>query len=168
MIPTMTQGNPTSGLEAAVRAHERELISFAFRMLAQEEPARDCVQDAFLKAHQALHHGAAPENIRPWLYRLVYHAAVDRQRRRTIEERASRRLAPPTPAAPGSGPEELEQLVGSLSTPYREILVLRYVHDFSYAEMESIVGLPAPTLRVYAARGLEQVQKNLQEDRRGM
>lgn len=164
----MTQGDLTTGFEAAVRAHERELVSFAFRMVAREDAARDCVQDAFLKAHLALRGGAAPEQLRPWLYRLVYHAAVDRRRRQAIEERGSRRLAPPPAPAPGSASEELERLVGSLAAPYREILVLRYVYDFSYAEMESILAIPAPTLRVYAARGLEQVQKNLQEDRHGM
>jgi len=164
----MTQGDLTTGFEAAVRAHERELVSFAFRMTAREEEARDCVQDAFLKAHLALRRGAAPEQIRPWLYRLVYHAVVDRRRRQSIEERGSRRLGPPPPAASGAAVEELERLVGSLAAPYREILVLRYVYDFSYAEMESILGIPAPTLRVYAARGLEQVQKHLQEDRHDM
>jgi RNA polymerase sigma-70 factor (ECF subfamily) len=168
MSPTMTQGDLTTGFEAAVRAHERELVSFACRMTAREDAARDCVQDAFLKAHQALRRGAAPEQIRPWLYRLVYHAVVDRQRRRSIEERESRRPAPSPPATADASTEGLERLVGSLSTPYREILVLRYVYDFSYAEMESILGLPAPTLRVYAARGLEQVQKNLREERDGV
>jgi RNA polymerase sigma-70 factor (ECF subfamily) len=161
----MTQGDLTTGLEAAVRAHERELVSFAFRMTLREDAARDCVQDAFLKAHLALRNGAAPEQIRPWLYRLVYHAVVDRQRRQAIEERGSRRLPAPPAPAPGAASEELERLVGSLAAPYREILVLRYVYDFSYAEMESILAIPAPTLRVYAARGLEQVQKKLQEDR---
>ena len=168
MGATIMQRNPTTDLEASVRSHERELVSFAFRMVLREDVARDCVQDAFLRAHQALRSGAAPDKIRPWLYRLVYHAAVDRQRRQAIEARGSRRVASPGATAPETEAEGLEALLGSLATPYREILVLRYVYDFSYAEMESILGLPAPTLRVYAARALEQVQKNLQEDRHGV
>jgi RNA polymerase sigma-70 factor, ECF subfamily len=168
MGPTIMHGDPTTEFEAAVRSHERELVSFAFRMVAREDAARDCVQDAFLKAHQALCRGAAPEKIRPWLYRLVYHAAVDRQRRQAVEERGQRRVATPSSAASESRIEGSERLLASLSSPYREILVLRYVYDFSYAEMESILGLPAATLRVYAARGLEQVQQNLQEDRHGV
>jgi len=168
MGPTIMHGDPTTGFEAAVRSHERELISFAFRLLAREDAARDCVQDAFLKAHQALCRGAAPEKIRPWLYRLVYHAAVDRRRRQAVEEHGLRRVAASAPTAPETRIEGLEGLLESLSSPHREILVLRYVYDFSYAEMESILGLPAPTLRVYAARGLEQLQKNLQEDRHGV
>jgi RNA polymerase sigma-70 factor (ECF subfamily) len=168
MGPTMTQGDLSTGFEAAVRAHERELVSFAFRLLAREDAARDCVQDAFLKAHQALSRGAAPESLRPWLYRLVYHAAVDRRRRQAIEDRAALRLAASASTDPERRSEELERLLGALAAPYRDILILRYVYDFSYAEMESILGLPAATLRVYAARALEQVQRVLEEDRHGM
>ena len=164
----MTQGDLSAGFEAAVRAHERELISFAYRMLMREDAARDCVQDAFLKAHQALCRGAAPESLRPWLYRLVYHAAVDRRRRQTVEDRTGRRLTSIPTAEANRGSEDLESLLGSLASPHRDILVLRYVYDFSYAEMESILGLPAATLRVYAARALEQVQRSLQENRHGM
>jgi RNA polymerase sigma-70 factor (ECF subfamily) len=168
MVPTIMQRDPGTGFEAAVRTHERELVSFAFRLLGREDAALDCVQDAFLKAHQALRSGAAPEKIRPWLYRLVYHAAVDRRRRQAVEDRGSRRVAGPDAAAPEPDAGGLERLVGSLAAPYREILVLRYVYDFSYAEMESVLGLPAATLRVYAARALEQVQKNFPEDRHGV
>jgi len=165
----MIEGDRAAGFEAAVRGHERELVSFAFRMLGREEAARDAVQDAFLKAHVALTQGAVPGALRPWLYTLVYHAAVDRLRRLKIEERGraaiSRPEAETVDPAPGGG---LERLVGSLPDPFREILYLRYAYDFSYAEMEAILGTPAATLRVYAARALEQVHKRLKEEGHGV
>lgn len=163
----MAQGDLGTGLETAIRTHERELVSFAFRLLRREDAARDAVQDGFLKAAAALRSGAAPEQLRPWLYRLVYHAAVDRLRRNRVEERG-REKSQPAPATPAGDPERLEQLVGSLGPPHREILILRYAYDFSYAEMESILGLPAATLRVYAARALEQLQKKLKENPDGV
>ena len=146
-----------TGFEAAVRRHERELVSFAFRLLGREDAARDAVQDAFLKAHVALTQGAVPERQRPWLYRLVYHAAVDRLRRAKVEERGRARVAArePSPVAE----DGLERLLGSLPSPFREILVLRYAYDFSYVEMEGILGTPAATLRVYAARALEKLKE---------
>jgi RNA polymerase sigma-70 factor (ECF subfamily) len=166
MIQTMTQGDPATGLEAAVRAHERELVSFAARLLGHEDQARDSVQDAFLKAHVAVRGGAAPAAFRPWLYRLVYHAAVDRLRRGSLEKRARPRGAPSGPG-PSAG-EPLEALLASLDSPYREILLLRYAYDFSYAEMEAILGIASGTLRVYAARALEMVHARLKEDAHGL
>ena len=163
MIHTMAESDPATGFETAVRAHERELVSFAYRMLGQEDAARDCLQDAFLKAHSALLKGAAPEALRPWLYRLVYNAAVDRLRRRVLEERSQARPAKSEIAPAGPG-EALERLLASLPSPHREILCLRYAYDFSYSEMESILGTPAATLRVYAARALEKVHAKLKEE----
>jgi RNA polymerase sigma-70 factor (ECF subfamily) len=169
MIPTMAESDPATSFEAAVRAHERELVSFAFRMMAREDAARDCVQDAFLKAHAALLKGASPDALRAWLYRLVYNAAVDRLRRIAVEERgASRREEKEREATPAGPGEELERLVGTLPSPYREILCLRYAYDFSYAEMESILGTPAATIRVYAARALEKVHAKLKEGSHGV
>src|SRR6185436_4422987 len=141
MSPTMAQGDLGTGFETAIRTHERELVSFAFRLVHREDAARDCVQDAYLKAHAALASGAAPESIRPWLYRLVYHAAVDRLRRNAVEERhrvSSR--SPRTSAAPGPV-EAPEELVASLGPPHRAILILKYAYAFSYTEMESILGI---------------------------
>lgn len=156
----MAEGDVATGFEAAVRRHERELVSFAFRLLGREDAARDAVQDAFLKAHSALTQGAVPDRPRPWLYRLVYHAAVDRLRRAKVEEQGKARLAARAgSAADGASAEDLERLVGSLGPPYREILYLRYAYDFSYAEMEAILGTPAATLRVYAARAIEKLKE---------
>lgn len=161
----MSQSDRAASFEAAVRAHERELVSFAYRMLRKDDLARDAVQDAFLKAHQALTGGATPDALRPWLYRLVYNAAIDRLRRGALEERGKAKV----PAAPPAGAaESLEPLVGALDSPFREILLLRYANDFSYAEMEAILGIPAATLRVYAARALEKVHAMLKENPDGV
>lgn len=167
MDAALTVVQARAALEEAVSRHERELASFAFRLIGSEDAARDCLQDAFLRAVGAIAEGARPENLRPWLYRLVYHAAVDRLRRASVEERALGRLSArealaETPSA------DLERLAGALPSPYREIVFLRYAGDFSYAEMESILGIGAGTLRVYAARALERIQSRLKEDRHGL
>src|SRR5947208_5113871 len=82
----------TAAFEAAAGRDERELVSFAFRLLGRDDTARDCVQEAFLKAYSAIAGGTRPENVRPWLYRMVYYAAIDRLRRASIEERALGRI----------------------------------------------------------------------------
>lgn len=167
MNPALTLTQARTALEEAASRYERELVSFAFRMTGSEELARDCLQDAFLRAVSAIGAGARPENLRPWLYRLVYNVTIDRLRRASVEERALGRLA--AREASREGPSgALEGWVGSLPSPYREVLILRYAYDFSYAEMETILGLPAATLRVYAARALERLQARIEEEGRGM
>jgi RNA polymerase sigma-70 factor (ECF subfamily) len=167
MNPALSSARARGALEEAVSRHERELVSFAFRLTGSEDVARDCLQDAFLRAVSAIAEGARPENARPWLYRLVYHAAIDRLRRATVEERALGRLEA-REASRGAPSGEIEPWVGALPPPFREIIHLRYACDFSYAEMEAIVGMPAATLRVYAARALERLHGKLKEEGHGV
>ena len=167
MNSVLTLAQARAALEEAVTRHERELVSFAFRLTGTEDSARDCLQDAFLRAVGAIAEGARPENPRPWLYRLVYHAVVDRLRRSSVEDRALGRLAA-REALRETPSGDLERLAGALPAPYREIVFLRYAGDFSYAEMESILGIAAGTLRVYAARALERIQAKLKENEDGL
>lgn len=152
----MTSARRPVDIGAAAARHERELLSFALRLLGEAESAGDALQEALLRATQAVRDGAAPDNVRAWLYRLVYHAAVDRLRRRSIEEAARTRAARAGSApAERGGQEDLERLVAALPSPQREVILLRYVHGFTYAEMEDVLSRPAASLRVFAARALD-------------
>ena len=146
-------------LDVFVRHHNSALISFAFRLLHQEDLAKDCVQNALLRAHAALRNGASPDNLRAWLYRLTYHAAIDRSRHASIEKRDRPAHLKPLTPVPKDLSENLECVIGAVSPELRAILYLRYAYGFSYEEMESVLGLPASSLRVYAARALEKVQR---------
>jgi RNA polymerase sigma-70 factor (ECF subfamily) len=167
MNSSLSELQARAALEAAVSTLDRELVSFAFRMTGSGEQARDCLQDAFLRAVRAIADGARPENVRPWLYKLVYHAVVDRLRRASVEERALGRLAA-REASREVASGELERLVSALPSPQREIIYLRYASDFSYAEMEAILGTPAASLRVTAARALEKLEARLKEEENGV
>lgn len=164
MTPLSTDP-PRVDLAEAARRHERELLAFAARLLGDVEAARDALQEAWVRALQAARDGAAPENERAWLYRLVYHAAIDRLRRRSIEHaglgRIARSLTSPRPGL--SGDEALEKLLSLLPVPQREVLLLRYVHGFTYAEIEDVLGRPAAILRVLAARALEGLHARWKE-----
>ena len=154
---------------AAIQRHERELLSFAFRLTGREDAARDALQDSLLKAYEALREGATPENLRAWLYRLTYNTIIDRSRRAAVEERAQARLRSESDRrAPKSISEELEAIIRDVPAPYKEILYLRYAHEFTFSEMESILSTSAATLRVYAARALEMVHERMREKSHGV
>jgi RNA polymerase sigma-70 factor, ECF subfamily len=151
-----------AAFEGAVAAHQPELRTFAFRMLRSETAAEDCLQDALLRAHEAIRAGSQPQNMRAWLYAFVRNAAVDMIRRENVRARALREVSRSAAAVAARSPDsELESLVADLPEPHAEILWLRYAHGLSYAEIETILGRPAGTLRVYAARGLRMLQEKL-------
>src|SRR5436190_1808306 len=50
-----------------------------------------------------------------------------------------------------------------LAEDEREVMILRYLHDHSSAEISRIIGVPAGTVRYRLARGREKLQRELGE-----
>jgi RNA polymerase sigma factor (sigma-70 family) len=67
-------GNQTA-FEVLVRRYRRELIRACSRIL--DGVAEDAVQQALLRAHQALLRNGPPERFRPWLHKIAVNSALD-------------------------------------------------------------------------------------------
>ena len=68
---------------AAVVAHyEDRLRVLAYQHLQDRDLAQDAVQDAFVKAYQALSGFKGHSSLGTWLHRITYNTCVDYQRRR--------------------------------------------------------------------------------------
>jgi RNA polymerase sigma factor (sigma-70 family) len=62
--------------------YRRALVRYARSLLRRSEhDAEDVVQDVLIRAHAILRDGDGPEELRPWLYRLVRNRAIDEVRR---------------------------------------------------------------------------------------
>src|SRR5580692_10050675 len=57
--------------EAIFKRHHAPLLSYCRHMLGSRDEGEDALQQAFVKAHQALLGGTAPRELRPWLYAIA-------------------------------------------------------------------------------------------------
>jgi RNA polymerase sigma-70 factor (ECF subfamily) len=55
---------------------------------------------------------------------------------------------------------EVQEWLGNLPDPYRSVLVLRYWHDLSYAEISETTGLPVSTIRMRLFRARQLLSKS--------
>jgi RNA polymerase sigma-70 factor (ECF subfamily) len=65
-----------------VEEFQERAFRLAFRMLGDEEDARDVVQDSFIKMWQNIHTYRENENFIGWMNRIVSNTAIDRMRAR--------------------------------------------------------------------------------------
>src|SRR5687767_12624728 len=72
---------------AAYEAHQRELFSHAMRATKDRELAADLVQECFLRLIGELRAGRRPEDVRPWLYRVLTNLIVSRSRHKGVVDR---------------------------------------------------------------------------------
>ncbi len=156
-----------------LRKYERRVFAVAQGMLRNADDARDVAQEAFWKAHNALHTFDGEAQFFTWMYRITVNLTIDHLRKRRGERvefddtRADGEAADPTGLSPrrlGFDPHraledrelrgQLQRALEALSPVHRAVLVLREVEGLSYQEMADVVGCSIGTImsRLFHAR----------------
>jgi len=158
-----------------VQRYERELFSYLRNYLGDEQTAEDVFQQTFLQIHLKCDRFDASRTVRPWLYTVATHQAIDMQRRNRRHRMASldRRLsaADDDQASglldvlegdgddPSDRAEQLErheavrEAVSELPEPVRQVVLLVYFQGLKYREAADVLDIPVGTVksRLYAA-----------------
>jgi len=157
--------------EAIVRRYQDVAVRTA-HLICPETDADDAVQEAFLKAFDALPRFREGSPLRPWLLRIVANEARNRRRsagrRRGLALRAAE-VGEPGRAAPG--PEqivmaaeqrhELLAALGTLRDDDREVLGARFLLDLNEAETAETLGIPRGTVKSRTSRALGRLREVL-------
>jgi RNA polymerase sigma-70 factor (ECF subfamily) len=156
-----------AGFEFLVKQFRREAYYHAYALLGNEADAADVCQDSFANAFAAMPRLKALDRFYPWFYRILRNRCFNLLDRRRTRERYTRKsiVVKETEASPGQLLEEREQRervwlsLAKLKPNHREILTLKYIHDFSYAEISETLGIPRGTVmsRLYVARSAFRV-----------
>lgn len=152
--------------EPLVRAYEPVGLRLAAAMLGNLDDARDALQDAFVKAYEALHRFDLRRPFGPWFFQILRNHCRDMLRSRqarfrveTVDEHLEMR-----PADASRGPERTRQrsaakellwkALARVGEDHREILVLKELQGLRYNEIAQILDIPEGTVasRLFHAR----------------
>ena len=139
------------------------LLSYIYHLVGSTRDAEDLVQIAFLQLFDHLSQKAGIENLRGWLYRVVYNLAIENARRSDKRESLIQKWFSnrETTLDPHSAEEELirreqiEQSLALLNERERHCLMLR-AEGLSYQEIAEVLEISAKSVSVYLARGLKK------------
>jgi RNA polymerase sigma-70 factor (ECF subfamily) len=185
-------GGPNGGLDLeGVRRRDPQALGVFFetyfdrvffhlhRLLGDREAAEDATQDVFLKIHRGAHHLDASRDPGPWV--LTIATNVCRDLWRSGAYRLSRRAAsledtpglaetipsgdrdPEEDALAGERMRLVQQALGGLRAPLREVVVLREYEGLGYDEIASITRLNEAAVRKRYSRALAEMGKALKK-----
>jgi RNA polymerase sigma-70 factor (ECF subfamily) len=152
------------------------VYNVALRITHDADAARDCAQDAFIRAYRALHQYDPAYPFGPWLFRITTNASLNfvqrgRGREITVEE------LPEDPEPPESGPElsairkedvdEVLRAMAELPPAYRAALTLRHMQQLSYQEVADALGIPLGTVKTHLHRARAALKTRLALSRKG-
>jgi RNA polymerase sigma factor (sigma-70 family) len=137
--------------EAIVERYRRALMRYVSRLLPPER-AEDVVQQAFVKAYEAMHRNSAELNLRPWLYRIAHNGALNALRDRALghaelDERIDGVERPDQALERTTGLQDLVVAVQALPERQRSAILLRELEGRSYEEIALALGVTDGAVR---------------------
>jgi RNA polymerase sigma-70 factor (ECF subfamily) len=149
---------------------EGEIYRYLVRYLGSRSLADDVFQDTFLQIHQKRHMYEQGRAVRPWIYSIANHQAIDTLRR--VGRRSMQSLSASGTDSDGetmkNGLENLiesategplarlqteerqawvRENIDSLPETLRETLILAYYQDLKYREIADVLHIPVGTVK---------------------
>lgn len=140
-----------SAFGGLVRLHQKRMYAIARAIVTVHEDAEDAVQEAFIRAYNALDRFNTDQSLGAWLNRIVANAALDIARRRRVRTTEQLHDAyADTFRDPGEADElnhRLKAALKQIPDRMRSVIVLHDVEGFAHAEIGAMLGIPEGTAR---------------------
>jgi len=151
--------------EELIKNYEKKAYNIAYRIMNNEEDAKDMTQEALIKIYKSIKNFRQESTFSTWIYRIVTNVCLDELRKRkksetipleinTEGEKGTMRFEI---GADEETPEDLYEqvelrqvifnMINSLKEDYRTVIILRDMQGFSYEEISIILGCSLGTIK---------------------
>lgn len=150
-----------------VERYERAVYHLCLRTMRDPEDARDCAQEAFLKAYRSLRTFKPGARFSTWIFAIAYHACCDRlgtRKRFTDAEMPDYADPTPGPAAVAEAADDsaaLRSAIAGLPEKYRTVITLYHLQGRQYEEIARVLDLPMGTVKTHLFRAKDLLRKAL-------
>lgn len=177
LLSRARKGDPAA-FEQLAAPLERQVYFTCLRLVSDPERAKDCAQEAMLRAFRGIRAYRGESRFATWMYKITYSACLDELRRlkrrpaESLEEMGEAGFTPadtaPTPYEALEKKERLEKLtaaIAALPPELREVLVLSNLQNRSYEEIAQITGAALGTVKSRLNRAREKLKQLLSPQR---
>lgn len=164
--------SPRLQFDEIYQEHAEFIYRTAYGVTGKREDAEDVLQTVFLRLLRRDPPPGIADNLRGYLYRAAVNLSLDalRLRRRLVPVEDSEVPEIPAPLDPVDDTDHrrLYRAIAELAPEAAHILVLRYVHDKSDAEIARMLGVSRTTIAVRLFRSRLRLKKLLGSRRIGV
>jgi RNA polymerase sigma-70 factor (ECF subfamily) len=161
-----------SAFDELVKATYADMYTLAYRLTANEEDARDVVQDAYLRAYRGLKRFRGDAQFTTWLYRITANCASthlakrSRNRHDDLDDDVDVIDFQPThdpeqQAEFGFERERVVRALEQLPPRLRAVIVLRDVYDLPHGSIAAELGITEAAAKVRLHRARRRLRESL-------
>jgi RNA polymerase sigma-70 factor (ECF subfamily) len=172
-LVALIKSGDEAAFETVFRLFAPSLCSFAVHLVGRREVASDLVQDVFLRVWRNRAHLQIREGLQAYLYRAVRNRALDVLAHEDIEDlwvaRSAERACHEQILSPRVEHEidardltcALEDALQQLPSRQRQIFLLRWKEEMSYAEIGDLLRISPRTVEVHMHRAIHTLRAEL-------
>lgn len=148
-----------------------KLLRFAYRLLGNEEDAKDIIQDALIKVWNHKDRMNELQNLEAWCMRITRNLALDRLKSKKfrqaddldhVRELPSAGRNPHTTMEQSDVMKKVHEVIRALPEKYRTIIQLRDMDGYAYQEIADILDIDMSEVKVNLHRARKTVREQLQ------
>jgi RNA polymerase sigma-70 factor, ECF subfamily len=150
--------------------YQAQIHRYIFYHVADRQEAEDLTITAFIKAWEALPGlQSFRVSFRAWLFRIAHNTVIDFYRTRkqvseiTDDFNSGKQDNPEAEFEKANEHRRLIEAVQALRETFRQVIICRFVCNFSHAETGQIMGLREQHVRVLQYRALKELRKRLEQ-----
>ncbi|MCC6146037.1 MAG: RNA polymerase sigma factor [Anaerolineaceae bacterium] len=157
--------------QALVRIYEEYspgLYRYAYRLLGDQDLAEECVSETFSRFLQVIRRGSSPEgNLRAYLYRMVHNWVVDHYRKQAPQVSLETGTYPDPDSSLEKGVDSRQEMdqfrMALLNLPeeQRMVIELRFMEDWSHAQVANFLGKTVDATRALQHRALVALRQTM-------
>jgi RNA polymerase sigma-70 factor (ECF subfamily) len=165
LIPECIAGNEAA-IEMFVRQYETSVFRLALSIVGDPAEANEITQETFIAALRSLPSYQEKQSLKAWLYTIALNQSRSHLRKRKVLERlrttltsifrieTEKQISPEETAIKSEREAQIWNSLNQLDERYRTVVVLRYFHELSVAEISEILSVNEGTIhsRLHSAR----------------
>lgn len=169
------RGGDYAAFEQLYHRHKNPLYRFIVRQCADEEQAKDIVQDVWLSIHKACGGYVPSAKFTTWLYRIAHNRIIDYYRQSSkglpisYDENLSEqqmlnienRYAPEQIVQTAQQTEQLLKIIASLQEAQREVALLHLEMGFTINEIANITQINPETAKSRLRYALKKIRQQV-------
>jgi len=153
--------------------HRRAVLAYVAGMLRDAGGAEDVVQECFMELARHVGEIDPARGVRPWLFRVARHRAIDRLRRRREQvlsdldgsafllAKLAGGASPADEVMEKERAADVRRALNLLDARDRDLLMLRFYGDLTFREIADVMRRPLGTILWRFPRALERLRRKL-------
>jgi RNA polymerase sigma-70 factor, ECF subfamily len=165
LISECIAGNEAA-IEMLVRQYETSVFRLALSIIGDQAEANEITQETFISALRSLSSYQEKQSFKAWLYTIALNQSRSHLRKRKTLERlrttlnslfrveTQKQVMPEESVMQNDNEAEIWKALNQLDEPFRVVVILRYFHELSIAEISEILSINEGTIhsRLHTAR----------------